>query len=238
MFITTNIRKIFLAFDIEISRPRNAFKDMQSMFGATTRPTILDVGAHVGQTSNRFRKLFPYSQIYAIEPFPESFRLCKSFFKQDLKTKVVNMALSNIDGRQLLHANSSPQTNSILKTDPKAAEIWGSNACSTRNIIEVQSETLDTFLDREKIDKVDILKLDVQGAEHLVMEGAKYACKQKAIRAIYAEIITQPTYENQARLDEALKMYFECGFELFNTYNHGYTNSGRLCQIDALFIKS
>jgi FkbM family methyltransferase len=211
---------------------------MQNIFGTESSITIFDVGAHVGQTSRLFRKIFPNAKIFAFEPFPESFKLCKESLKNDIQARVANVALSNINGSQILHANSSSATNSILKTDARAIETWGSDVCTTEKTIEVRTETLDTFLTSENICKIDLLKLDVQGAEYLVLNGARESCRQNKIEAIYAEIITQPTYEQQMRFDKIIAIYYELGFELFDIYFPCHTKSGRLCQVDALFTRA
>ena len=231
------IKSLFRKFGFEVTR-KDPFKDMQNIFGDESRLTIFDVGAHVGQTSSLFRRMFPNSRIFAFEPFPESFELCKVQLKDDAHSRVENIALSNINGRHILHANSSSATNSILKTDARASETWGSDVCCTEKTVEVRTSTLDAFLTRENICQIDILKLDVQGAEYLVMDGAQESCRQKKIGAIYAEIITQPTYEQQMRFDKMLSVYYELGFELFDIYFPSHTKSGRLCQVDALFTRT
>lgn len=57
------------------------------------------------------------------------------------------------------------------------------------------------------------------------------------IHLIYAEIITQPTYVGQSRLDKYLFTFFEQGFDLFNIYNLSSTSTGCLNQFDAIFIR-
>jgi hypothetical protein len=96
---------------------------------------------------------------------------------------------------------------------------------------------LDSVISELQLPKIDILKLDVQGAEHLVMKGAGSACRERRINIIYSEIITQPTYVGQKRLDEALGVFYESGFDLHNIYNLNSSESGRLRQVDAIFTR-
>jgi hypothetical protein len=70
------------------------------------------------------------------------------------------------------------------------------------------------------------------------MAGAKKTIEKGMIGLIYTEIITIPTYEGQQELDEALKMFRDYGFELFNIYNSGHTEDGRLQYIDAVFVNA
>lgn len=89
----------------------------------------------------------------------------------------------------------------------------------------------------QDIPAIDILKLDVQGAEPLVIEGAAKACRRGAIRLVYSEIITQPTYQGQKRFDEALAVFYNNGFDLYNIYNFSLTLDGRLREVDVIFTK-
>jgi FkbM family methyltransferase len=222
-------------YDIISKKNRYPFADIQAILGSNSPLTIFDVGAHHGQTYKQLRSIFPKSQIYSFEPFPESYLHLKSALSTDLSAEAINKALSNSEGIHNFQQNLSSATNSLLKTDAKANHTWGAEYCSTQDVIRVETDTIDHFLDKRSISKIDLLKLDVQGAEYLVMEGAQKACSKGSIRLVYTEVIMQPTYEKQMRLDDALSIFYERGFDLFNIYNPCFTNSGRLCQVDAIF---
>jgi hypothetical protein len=98
-------------------------------------------------------------------------------------------------------------------------------------------KTIDFILASMEIPRIDILKLDVQGAEPLVMAGALEACRTGAIGLVYSEIIIQPTYKGQKRFDESLAAFYGNGFDLYNLYNMCHRADGRLCQVDATFTK-
>lgn len=70
------------------------------------------------------------------------------------------------------------------------------------------------------------------------MNKTKKMIEKEWINLIYTEIITISTYENQQELDEALKMFRQYGFELFNIYNSGHTDNGHLQYIDAVFVNT
>jgi hypothetical protein len=81
-----------------------------------------------------------------------------------------------------------------------------------------------------------LLKLDVQGAEPLVLKGGEGLLRSGRVRLVYTEIMTLPTYAGQAELHEFLSMMRGYGFELFNIFNLSTTAAGQLRCVDAIFL--
>jgi FkbM family methyltransferase len=213
------------------------FIDMRRLCKDVGRPTIFDVGAHHGQTALRFREIFPESLILSFEPFPESFGTLRRNTASDPNIKTFDFGLSDKDGVFKFHSNPSSATNSLLSTDCQGSATWCEGLLETEKIVEARFRTLDSVIQELQLPKVNILKIDVQGAEYLVLEGAKSAFREGRIDIVYSEIITQPTYENQKRFDQALGAVYECGFDLYNIYNPSLTQDGRLRQVDVIFTR-
>ncbi len=237
------LQKLANRFGYRISRiaggdTADAFNDMQRLLRGTKRPIIFDVGAHHGHVSRHFRALFPTSLIYAFEPFPESFKVLQANTRDDSKIHALNVGLSDREGQQLLHSNTNSATNSLLATDENGARTWGQGLLETAEIVETRFSTADSVVAAHVIPTIDILKLDVQGAESRVMAGSSAICKQGLINLVYSEIIIQPTYVGQSRFDDALSAFYDQGFDLYNIYNMSCTSDGRLRQVDALFTRS
>lgn len=237
------IRAMAHRFGYRISRvsryaEEDPFAALNRLLADVPEPIIFDVGAHRGSTSTMFRSIFPAAMIYAFEPFPESFERLKAELPRDPRTHLFNFGLSDRDGPCSFHANANSATNSLLATDASGARTWGAGLLDTARVIEAQFKMLDTVMRELGLPRIDILKMDVQGAEHLVISGGAGACQQRLIRLVYAEVITQPTYTGQRRLDEALRTYYDRGFDLYNIYNHNLTDEGRLRCIDAIFTRA
>ena len=237
------IQQLLNSFGYRISKlsapasGEDPFTAMQSLLIEIKEPIIFDVGAHHGHVSRHFRSLFPASTVYSFEPFQDSFEQLKANTASDPGIKVFNFGLGDKNGTQSFNSNSSSATNSLLATDELGALTWGSGLLETQAVVQAEFKTLDSVLEAMRIPRIDILKLDVQGAESLVMAGALSACRTGIIGLVYSEIIVQPTYRGQKRFYESLAAFYENGFDLYNIYNMHYTAEGRLCQVDATFTK-
>ena len=183
--------------------PRD-FVEIQRLCAGLDAPVIFDVGAHHGEVTAQFRTLFPKAKIYAFEPFGESYEIVKNKSAADARIQVFNHGLSDNEGVSAFHSNLSSATNSLLATDGSSGGIWRRGQLETQEIIEARFSTLDAVMADLGVDRIDVLKLDVQGAEGLVMNGAENACRLGKIGLIYTEMITQPTYVGQKRFDESL----------------------------------
>jgi FkbM family methyltransferase len=213
------------------------FAAMRRLLHGVAAPMIFDVGAHHGRVTATFRECFPRATIYAFEPFAASFEVLKANTASDPGVRAFDFGLGDRNGVQSFHANASTATNSLLATDAAGTRTWGAGLLETREVVQARIRTLDDVVAELRIPQIDLLKLDVQGAEPLVMAGAVQSCRRGRIRLLYAEIITQPTYQGQKRFDEALAAYYGLGFDLYNIYNASLDGEGRLRQVDVIFTR-
>jgi FkbM family methyltransferase len=200
------------------------------------RLTILDVGAYHGDIAFAYRKIFPESIIYCFEPFPQSFSILQNKTSSTDKIFPINKGLGEFSGKIQFNSNKSAATNSILGTLEEGKKTWRPGLLDTVEIIEIELDTLDNFVSTSGISKIDILKLDVQGSEYMVLNGARDSLDKGMIRMIYSEIITTPTYEGQKYLDEFMLQLRSYGFYLYNFFNYSSDDKGMLRQLDAIFI--
>lgn len=220
------------------SNQTDPYQELKRLIAPVSEPIIFDVGAHRGYITTKFRTLVPNATVHAFEPFPESFQRLAERNADDAKVQCHPFGLAERETEVELHANENAATNSILATDDAASETWGSGLLDTQSTVRIRVRPLDRVVEELGISGIDILKLDVQGAEPMVMEGAAELCRAGKIRMIYTEIITQPTYMGQKRFDQALGVFYDRGFDLHNLYNLNSGDSGQLRQLDAIFVKA
>jgi len=229
------LRSLGRAFGVRRARAGDESFAAQRRLVRSTAPTILDVGAHIGQTAQRYRALFPSAQIHCFEPFPQSLAALRAALAGDSGVQTHAVALGSSPGKASLYVNRSSATNSLLASDTRAAFYWGSGLLDTDTTVDVTVNTIDRFCAERSLEHVDILKLDVQGAEYDVLKGASAFLAAQRIDLVYMEMITAPTYVGQHDLHEYLALFRSFGYVLFDFYNP-VRNNGRLLQTDNLLV--
>lgn len=130
---------------------------------------MIDIGANVGEISLYFSKEFPLSNIVSIEPSPRNLHfLRKNIAAQYFNTQnisVLECALSDKDGEAYL-SDSKAQSSIVI-------------ASNSRNGYQVRTVTLSTLWTEAGLGNVDFVKIDIEGAEPLLLsdleEYASYA---------------------------------------------------------------
>jgi FkbM family methyltransferase len=234
------VRRVFGSLGYEIqpisTQPTDAFVQQQRILGADKPLMIFDVGAHHGESVRQYRMLFPAATICSFEPFPDSFAKLQKVITNLSNVRSFNVALADRVGEAEFNANQYSATNSLLTTAPDVENVWPGGQVDTRERIRVPTTTLDAFCREHSIDTIDLLKLDVQGAEPRVLKGGEETLRQGKVRLLYTEILTLPAYQGQISFEEFLRMMREYGFDLFNVFNPSITAAGRLRQLDAIFV--
>ncbi|OGH05755.1 MAG: hypothetical protein A2W22_06600 [Candidatus Levybacteria bacterium RBG_16_35_11] len=159
--------------------------------------TIIDVGANDGGFAAEIRGYFPNASIYAVEPHPETFKRLSKVAKEK-KIFAFNIGLGNHTEKGYLwdfadNANlKSSQPTSTLASGIKDVieELHKQKA----KAYEFKMDTLDNFAKKEKIKKIDFLKIDIEGNELSVLEGAKNLIKGNKISLIEFEFNEMNAY--------------------------------------------
>jgi len=95
--------------------------------------------------------------------------------------------------------------------------------------------TLDNFCKNSSITHIDLLKIDVQGAEYKVLKGGINLLKNKKIKIVILEIIVVSNYENLWKISDYVNYFEKLDYELYGLYNFSYGVKNNLLQIDAVF---
>jgi FkbM family methyltransferase len=144
---------------------------------------LFDVGANVGNYSNALLNCFDKNcSIYAFEPFSEPYKALNALALQHPQLKVFQLGLSNKEEELTIYSNS------------EFSEVGGIyNRDSVLNSIKLDRKELnrftrlDTFCSENKIDHIHFLKIDVEGHELAVLEGAKQLLDRGAINLFQFE---------------------------------------------------
>lgn len=137
---------------------------------------FVDVGANIGFMSlvaATVRK----SKIHSFEPSPIAYpRLVENINLNNLgsRVKLNNSLISNSNKSISFVEDDRSELSHISKSDEKG--------------IKIKSSTLDAYCSKNKIKKIDVLKIDVEGAELSVLKGAGLMLQTHKIKHIYVEL--------------------------------------------------
>ncbi|MBI2793661.1 MAG: FkbM family methyltransferase [Ignavibacteria bacterium] len=138
----------------------------------TTGDVCFDIGAQIGYLSLAMavsgnKNVFVYSfepEPKNLERFSENIRL-NSLTNVNLISKAVS---NNVDQLKLyMSRDHNAGTHSIIKDDPNVTE----------EFVVVDATTIDNIIHEQEIDRLDLVKIDVEGAELEVVEGATVTLK-------------------------------------------------------------
>ncbi len=213
---------------------KNGFADQVGL--APDASVIFDVGAHTGQTTAQYRALYPKATIYPFEPYPPSFDECVAAFAGDRRVKPQPYAVADATGPCRLHSYTNSATNSLLPTVKDVYQYVDPGEIDGTGVVEAESITIGDFCRGERIPRIDILKLDIQGAELKALAGAAALLERRAIGIIYTEVLFVPIYQGQAWHYDIAACLARHGYRLFDFYNFTYAADGQVRWGDALFV--
>ena len=172
--------------------------------------TILDIGANVGYYSVILgSQLKKDQELYAFEPIKSSFAQLKR-----------NIKLNNLEGKvKMFNLALSDKEETLKLFIPKTS---GSSATSARLlhpeeenwIEEVHCQTLDSFMHTKQIDSCDLLKIDVEGAELQILNGA-ISTIDRFKPVIFTELLRKWSAAYDYHPNDVIKMLRELNFQCF-----------------------
>lgn len=136
----------------------------------------IDVGANVGLCTYYFAKYF--GTVFALEPAEIHYEALTSMVKQNNLSNVTTsrIALSNKDGSTKFYHNDN-QTMFSME----------SNVNKQDDFEEVPTISLEVYMKKYKIEKIDLLKLDVEGSECLIINSDGFKNVADKIKVIAGE---------------------------------------------------
>jgi FkbM family methyltransferase len=129
--------------------------------------TVLDIGAHIGLYSSPFAEMVgAQGSVFCFEPTPSTYGILKKTMQlnKHRNVKGVNAAISETSGTITFNLTSKngegSNANSIVSIDRSVTNV------------EVKAISIDDFRKENKL-KINVLKIDVEGAELSALKGAK-----------------------------------------------------------------
>jgi FkbM family methyltransferase len=238
--LKSTIKYFFRIFGLKISHI-NPTESSEDRFTAMLKHhgvnCVFDVGANVGQFAHVLRGTGYQGQIVSFEPMSAAYsKLLKASQNDNLWTIAPQIAIGNYDGQVVINISGNSVSSSALK-------MLDSHALAAPESVYVGSESvpicrLDVIGTKfVSNDEVLFIKIDTQGYEEQVLEGAQELLK-KAV-GLQLELSLIPLYDGQALYQEMVMKLKSLGFELWGI-SPAFTEpiSGRLLQVDATFFRA
>jgi FkbM family methyltransferase len=137
---------------------------------------IVDAGAGIGNESVYFSRLVKNNGlVLAFEPHPATFRcLKKTISLNGIKNITpIDKALSSKDEELAISSEENHLANSVRSINE-----------DNSNSINIKAQTLDSILSKNKIDRVNFLKMNIEGMEYQALLGSKNLLSGKIATAI------------------------------------------------------
>ena len=151
-------------FEIEIKFLKKFYKNKKNLI-------CFDVGCCHGSYAKILKKFS--SRIYCFEPEKKNFNYLKDIFKFEKKIKLFNFAISDQNSHKILY------TPDIIRHSTPNSTLNKQNIkIKNFNIQKVRTVTLDTFVKKNNINKLDFIKIDVEGHEYKVVKSSIYTLKK------------------------------------------------------------
>ncbi|HAV77203.1 MAG TPA: hypothetical protein DCX53_07605 [Anaerolineae bacterium] len=165
--------------------------------------TVVDIGAHIGYYTDLFSRLVQsHGKVYAFEASPENYPILVNNMDARRRYNVIaiDRAVSDQNTVQDLYVSPGHSNHSLVE----------GRSNETQGKIPIQAVRLEDYL---TVDKIDFIKMDVEGAEPRVLEGMRKLIKSSPNLVMvveYNQIVLSKAYSSPQILLNTLS---DLGFE-------------------------
>ena len=188
---------------------------------------IFDVGANIGQSALKFRIAFPKAKIYCFEPIGKTFEMLKENTKEYANLTYHQIALGSREGEAEMYLTEQSNASSLIRPDTVIG----------REVVALR--TIDGFASDNKIERIDILKIDAEGFDLEVLKGARNMLSSRQIAFVLTEVGFHPGDDRQVLFDDIRSYLLPMGYAVFGVYDQQLEWSGekRLRYANVCFVR-
>jgi len=237
--VTEQAKSFLLRRGIRVQRDNantNAELRLGRMLSAERIDLVIDVGANSGQYGRALRASGYNGRILSFEPLSSARSDLEAVSLRDDKWSIgERMAVGDHDGVVTINIAGNSTSSSILdmldshqRAAPYALYV-GSEEVPVRRLDSVQHPFLDESTR-------PFLKIDTQGYESRVLEGAEGLLKR--VKGVQVELSLRPLYDGQVLWRDIIDSLERCGFEVWSLVP-GFLDpeTGRMLQCDGIFLR-
>lgn len=197
---------------------------------------IFDIGANTGQYAEMLFSLGYKGKIVSFEPLSDAYKAMKSKAQKNPNWIAAEQcAIGEFDGEIEINVSENSVSSSLMKVMDEHVKAEPSSRIAKQEKVKIYK--LDTIAKQFMGSAKNLLiKIDTQGYEDNVIEGAKETIKQ--CKGMQVELSLTKLYEGQKLFDEMVKKITSLGFSL-QQIEPSFTdkNSGKMLQVDGIFFR-
>jgi FkbM family methyltransferase len=203
----------------------------QQGYGKSFSGEIIDVGAYDGKTAIFFNNYFPQATVHAFEPNPRAIQLLEKSVNDISKIQTHHIALSGQEGAVPFYVTHNDVSSSLHNIDTASKDVTGILAAQlqVKEVIHIKSSTLDSF----NFNNILFIKLDTQGNEIRVIEGAGESLHNT--RFVITEMSVHKLYEGGCMYYETDEKLRNAGFEPVDFIVPSRKNGVQMTEFDAIY---
>jgi FkbM family methyltransferase len=210
---------------------RRAFRNLRHLPRLEYR-FVIDGGANRGSFTDAFLQLHRPERLVLVEAIPDLAEKLRAKYAGKSGISVVSAALSDKNGEAYFEINRSEASSSLLPIDPRNTA-WFNRDLTLARTVQVPTMTLPALMEGQGMKTIDLLKLDIQGAERFVLTGGNAVLDR--VRVIYSEVFFEQLYAGAWLFWEMIEFLADHGFKLCGLSNIVHASDGDLVQANATF---
>lgn len=238
--IKKTIKKLSRSLGVDLKRynvQTSEAAKMQRLLAYNNIDLVFDVGSNIGQYAKLLRELGYSGRIVSFEPLSSAYSRLKAVSEKDPLWEIApQAAIGNQEGEIIINIAGNSYSSSALPMLDAHLESAPESAYSGSETVKLSR--LDTLAKNyiKSETKSIFLKIDVQGLEKQVLEGATAILP--LVKGIKLELSLVPLYEGQVLFQEMIDIVEKLGYELYGI-EPGFTaeKTGRMLQMDGIFFK-
>jgi FkbM family methyltransferase len=195
--------------------------------------TVIDVGANRGQFAVFAARRFPRATLICFEPLPGPRAQIRRAVPDATRLRLLDVAIGSVAGEAEFHVSAADDSSSLLPIGQRQRVVFpGTEELST---MTVQVRRLDDVLAADELTGPTLLKVDVQGGELAVLQGAQQLLA--SVDAVLIEASFVELYAGQALIDAVWQELRNQGFSCRGIWSPTYGPQGECVQGDLLFAR-
>ena len=244
--ITELIRS--LGYDIKSIKKTISSNDFDSIIKYLLKDKkkhiYFDIGANLGDSIERFKKINKDSVIHSFEPTPELFDKIKEKYGFDKNLIINNIGVTDTKGKAEFYSYKYHRINSVVQVEKNSkfakARVLSvkANKENFENTIDISTTSIDIYCDENNINEIDFIKIDIQGGEEKCLQGMQKLLSKEKASIIELELIIGFGYKKNFSFYDYEKHLNKHNYKLIALSSPGNVISYSNYQTNLLYVKS